>query len=67
MNVNTDNRFTMRRTGVAFLLLIVFLLPLTPVSEAQNPIFGVAITCDSPAEMDVSPAGTCSSGDDLHY
>ena len=57
MDVHTVERFTMRRTGLAILLAVVFLLPLTPVSEAQNPIFGVTLTCDSPAEMDVSPSG----------
>ena len=38
-------------------MVAVFLLPLIPVTNAQNPIFGVTLTCDAPAEMDVSPSG----------
>ena len=39
------------------MMATVFLLPLLPATGAQNPIFGVNLTCDAPAEMDVSPAG----------
>jgi len=35
----------------------IFVLPLLPATDAQNPIFGVNLTCDDPAEMDVSPSG----------
>ena len=47
----------MSRKGFVFLMVAVFLLPLIPVTNAQNPIFGVTLTCDAPAEMDVSPSG----------
>ena len=47
----------MSRKGFAVLIIAVFLLPLIPVANAQNPIFGVTLTCDAPAEMDVSPSG----------
>tara|TARA_B100001248_G_scaffold261468_1_gene252762 strand:+ start:102 stop:1256 length:1155 start_codon:yes stop_codon:yes gene_type:complete len=57
MNVHTDDTVTMKRTGIAMMLVVVFLLPLIPHSSAQNPVFGVNLDCNSPAEMDVSPAG----------
>ena len=57
MNVLTGNWFTMKRAGLGILLVAVFLLPLIPTTSAQNPVFGVNLSCDSPAEMDVSPAG----------
>ncbi|DAC29986.1 MAG TPA: hypothetical protein HA327_03830 [Candidatus Poseidoniaceae archaeon] len=57
MNVLTGNWFNMKRAGLGVLIIAVFLLPLIPVAGAQNPVFGVNLTCDSPAEMDVSPAG----------
>ncbi|DAC51621.1 MAG TPA: hypothetical protein HA359_06695 [Candidatus Poseidoniaceae archaeon] len=47
----------MSRKGFVVLIIAVFLLPLIPVANAQNPIFGVTLTCDAPAEMDVSPSG----------
>ena len=47
----------MRGKGLAVLMVVVFLLPLLPATGAQNPIFGVNLTCEAPAEMDVSPAG----------
>ena len=47
----------MRGKGLAVLMVVVFLLPLLPATGAQNPIFGVNLTCEGPAEMDVSPAG----------
>ncbi len=47
----------MSRKGFVVLIIAVFLLPLIPVTNAQNPIFGVTLTCDDPAEMDVSPTG----------
>jgi len=47
----------MRGRGLAVLMVVVFLLPLLPATGAQNPIFGVNLTCEDPAEMDVSPAG----------
>ena len=31
--------------------------PLLPATGAQNPIFGVNLSCEDPAEMDVSPSG----------
>ena len=46
----------MRSRGLAVLMVAVFVLPLLPGTGAQNPIFGVNLTCDSPAEMDVSPS-----------
>ena len=57
MNVLTGNWFNMKRAGLGLLMIIVFVLPLIPAAGAQNPVFGVNLTCDSPAEMDVSPAG----------
>ena len=57
MNVYTAKWMTMKRRGFAILTVAVFLLPLIPATGAQNPIFGVSLSCDSPAEMDVSPAG----------
>ena len=47
----------MKNRSLAILLVAVFLLPLLPPTGAQNPIFGVNLTCEDPAEMDVSPAG----------
>ena len=47
----------MRGKGLAVLTVVVFLLPFLPATGAQNPIFGVNLTCEAPAEMDVSPAG----------
>ena len=47
----------MRGKGLAVLIVVVFLLPFLPATGAQNPIFGVNLTCEAPAEMDVSPAG----------
>ena len=47
----------MRSRGLAVLMVVVFVLPLLPATGAQNPIFGVNLTCDAPAEMDVSPSG----------
>lgn len=47
----------MRGRGLAVLMVVVFVLPLLPATGAQNPIFGVNLTCDAPAEMDVSPSG----------
>ena len=38
-------------------MVVVFLLPFLPATGAQNPIFGVNLTCEAPAEMDVSPVG----------
>ncbi len=57
MNVYTAKWLTMKGRGFAILMVAVFLLPLIPATGAQNPIFGVSLSCDSPAEMDVSPAG----------
>tara|TARA_B100001109_G_scaffold139766_1_gene113662 strand:- start:20 stop:1111 length:1092 start_codon:yes stop_codon:yes gene_type:complete len=47
----------MRGKGLAVLMVVVFLLPFLPATGAQNPIFGVNLTCEAPAEMDVSPVG----------
>ena len=47
----------MSSRGLAVLLVTVFLLPLLPATGAQNPIFGVNLSCENPAEMDVSPSG----------
>ena len=47
----------MNSRGLAVLLVAVFLLPLLPATGAQNPIFGVNLSCEDPAEMDVSPSG----------
>ncbi len=48
---------TMRGRSLAVLMAAIFVLPLLPATDAQNPIFGVNLTCDDPAEMDVSPSG----------
>ena len=40
---------------VKALIMVAFILPLVPFSGAQNPIYGVQLTCDTPEEMDVSP------------
>ena len=47
----------MKRRVLAVLLVAVFFLPFLPATGAQNPLFGVSLTCDSPTEMDVSPSG----------
>ena len=47
----------MRGRSLAVLMAAIFVLPLLPATDAQNPIFGVNLTCDGPAEMDVSPSG----------
>jgi|TARA_B100001996_G_scaffold367244_1_gene338702 hypothetical protein len=33
------------------------MMPLIPISNAQNPIFGVQLTCEDLPELDVSPSG----------
>ena len=48
---------TMSGRSLAVLMAAIFVLPLLPATDAQNPIFGVNLTCDDPAEMDVSPSG----------
>ena len=47
----------MRSRSFAFVLFTMFLLPLIPVSNAQNPFFGVQLTCEDTPELDVSPTG----------
>lgn len=47
----------MKSRVLAVLLVAVFFLPFLPATGAQNPLFGVSLTCDSPTEMDVSPSG----------
>ena len=47
----------MRGKGLAVLMVAVFVLPFLPATGAQNPIFGVNLSCEAPAEMDVSPSG----------
>ena len=56
-NSPPHERLTMRGRSLAVLMAAIFVLPLLPATDAQNPIFGVNLTCDDPAEMDVSPSG----------
>ena len=36
----------MRSRGLAVLIVVALLMPLIPISNAQNPIFGVQLTCE---------------------
>ena len=47
----------MRSRGLAVLIVVALLMPLIPISNAQNPIFGVQLTCEDLPELDVSPSG----------
>lgn len=47
----------MRSRGLAVLIVVALLIPLIPISNAQNPIFGVQLTCEDLPELDVSPSG----------
>jgi len=47
----------MRGKGLGVLTVEFFLLPFLPEKGAKNPILGVNLTCEAPAERDVSPAG----------
>ena len=57
MDVASVAWLKMVRNGLVLVIVACFILPFIPPSGAQNPIFGVSLTCDSPAEMNVSPAG----------
>ena len=47
----------MRSRGLAVLIVVSLMMPLIPISNAQNPIFGVQLTCEDLPELDVSPSG----------
>ena len=47
----------MRSRSLAVLIVIALMMPLIPISNAQNPIFGVQLTCEDLPELDVSPSG----------
>ena len=47
----------MRSRSIAVLVIVVLLMPLIPISNAQNPIFGVQLDCEDLPELDVSPSG----------
>ena len=47
----------MRSRGLAVLIVVALMMPLIPISNAQNPIFGVQLTCEDLPELDVSPSG----------
>ena len=47
----------MRSRGLAVLIVVALLMPLIPISNAQNPIFGVQLDCEDLPELDVSPSG----------
>ena len=47
----------MRSRSLAVLIVVALLMPLIPISNAQNPLFGVQLTCEDLPELDVSPSG----------
>ena len=47
----------MRSRSLAVLIVVALIMPLIPISSAQNPIFGVQLTCEDLPELDVSPSG----------
>jgi hypothetical protein len=47
----------MRSRGLAVLIVVALMMPLIPISNAQNPIFGVELDCEDLPELDVSPSG----------
>ena len=47
----------MRIRGLAVLIVVTLMMPMIPISNAQNPIFGVQLTCEDLPELDVSPSG----------
>ena len=47
----------MRSRGLAVLIVIALMMPLVPISNAQNPLFGVQLDCEDLPELDVSPSG----------
>ena len=47
----------MRSRSLAVLIVVALMMPLIPISDAQNPIFGVQLTCEDLPELDVSPSG----------
>ena len=47
--------FKMSSRSLASFVILVIILPFIPFADAQNPIYGVQISCDALEEMDVSP------------
>ena len=47
----------MRSRSLAVLIVVALMMPLIPISNAQNPIFGVQLDCADLPELDVSPSG----------
>jgi hypothetical protein len=47
----------MRSRILAVLIVVALMMPLIPISNAQNPIFGVELDCEDLPELDVSPSG----------
>ena len=47
----------MRSRSLAVLVVVALMMPLIPISNAQNPIFGVQLDCADLPELDVSPSG----------